>query len=80
MLNGDEEITVPGGTSGFSFTTPFTYGDSYEVTVGEQPPGQTCTVENGSGTVTDVDVSNLSINCVERNPFLISSGLKDFIR
>jgi len=65
VLNGDEEITVPGGTSGFSFTTPFTYGDSYEVTVGEQPPGQTCTVENGSGTITDVDVSNLSINCVE---------------
>jgi hypothetical protein len=38
-------------------------GSGYNVTVAIQPPGQTCTVENGSG-VANGNINNLEIQCV----------------
>ena len=50
----------------FAFATPVASGGNYAVTVLTQPasPSQTCTVSNGSGTVSDADVA-VTIQCAE---------------
>jgi 6-phosphogluconolactonase len=49
----------------FTFPTPLNTGESYEVTVTSPPanPSQTCTVNQGSGTVSGA-VDNITVVCV----------------
>ena len=49
----------------FTFLTELTLGTSYVVAVSNQPTGQTCTVSNGSGTISDQDVTDVAVNCVD---------------
>jgi hypothetical protein len=49
------EIAV-GSDGTFIFPGKITNGSKYDVTISQQPEGQTCTLENGSGTVS-ADVS-----------------------
>jgi hypothetical protein len=51
----------------FTFTALVTYGQTYGVTVLNQPTGQTCTVTNGVGTMGDNAVDTIAVNCVN-NP------------
>jgi hypothetical protein len=44
----------------YSFSQAFTAGDTYAVTVYTQPEGQTCTVANGSGTISSSNVTNVT--------------------
>ncbi len=61
--NGGDNLTVSAdGTTGFN--TPIASGSAYAVTVLTQASGQTCTVTNGSGTVTAANVTNVSVTCV----------------
>ena len=45
---------------------PLANGAGYNVTVQTQPanPGQTCSVANGTGTVSGANVTGVSVNCV----------------
>lgn len=53
------------GTVTPSFTFPTVYfGQTYGLQVLTQPTGQTCTITNGTGTMGDADVTNVSVNCV----------------
>lgn len=54
------------GNGAFTFTIPFASGIPYNVTVAAQPanPTQVCTVANGSGTVDDANVTNVTVTCV----------------
>jgi hypothetical protein len=59
--NGANNITL---TSDNSFTFPLQdEGELYFVTVLTQPPGQTCTVTNGSGTISTSDVNDVDVTC-----------------
>ena len=51
----------------FTFTSAVTYGQTFGVTVLQQPTGQTCTVKNGAGTMGDTAVTTIEVNCVN-NP------------
>ncbi len=60
--NGGDSLTVSAiGT--FTFKTPIASGSPYNVTVGTQPTGETCTVTNGSGTVGSANVTNVAVAC-----------------
>jgi trimeric autotransporter adhesin len=50
---------------GFAFPTKIPSGGPFEVTVKTQPasPAQSCSVQNGAGTVADRDVDNIVITC-----------------
>lgn len=50
----------------FAFVIPLADGTAYSVEVATQPnnPIQTCTVTNGSGTITGASVTNILVNCV----------------
>ncbi len=49
----------------FEFPTKLSDGSPYHVTVSVQPEGQTCTVRNGSGTVSGADVTDVEVTCVD---------------
>jgi hypothetical protein len=63
--NGGNNFNVSGyGNVTFTFSSPITAGTTYAVTILTQPsnPTQTCTVVNGTGTVSG-NVSNVQIIC-----------------
>lgn len=72
--NGTDQFTVKAqGPFAFTFSTKLPSGSDYHVTVVSQPtnPIQNCMVQNGSrdGTVTDRDVTSLSVVCAEVGKF-----------
>jgi hypothetical protein len=63
-LQNNGTNSTPLSTNGsFTFSTPIAEGSSYNVTVQTQPTVQTCTVVNGSGTLGESNVTNVSVNC-----------------
>jgi hypothetical protein len=65
--NGTDPVSIAADGT-FTFATPLVPGDTYSITVSAQPnaPSQTCTVINGTGTVTTGNVQNLSLNCINK--------------
>lgn len=63
QLNGGNDLPVA-ANGAFTFPGGLTSGASYSVTIGTQPPAQTCTVGNGSGTIAGANVTNVSVTCV----------------
>jgi hypothetical protein len=61
--NAGDNLTVNANDS-FTFATTLNGGSNYQVTVLTQPIGQTCVVDNGSGTV-DANVSNVTLTCYD---------------
>ena len=57
---GDNRAVTANGA--FTFATSVGAGSPYNVTVFTQPTGQTCTVQNGSGTA-QANVSNVAVSC-----------------
>lgn len=61
--NGGDALTVS-QNGPFTFNTALASGSGYDVTVGTQPTGESCTVANGTGTVGTSDVTNVAVTCV----------------
>jgi len=61
--SGDNLVIASNGA--FVFRKGIANNDTYSVTVATQPsnPAQTCTVQNGSGTIDKADVSNIIVSC-----------------
>jgi len=60
--NGDDTTTV-NASGAFTFDQTLGTGSTYAVSVTAQPTGQTCVVTNGSGTVTNSNVTNVQVTC-----------------
>ncbi len=62
--NAGDNLTVSANGT-FTFPTSVASGNGYAVTVLTPPsaPAQNCTVGNGSGTITGVPVSNVTVTC-----------------
>jgi hypothetical protein len=60
--NGGNDLPVSANGS-FHFSTALASGP-YSVTVYAQPSGQTCTVTNGSGSISGAAVTNVAVTCV----------------
>ena len=63
--NGGNNLSVSGGATSFTFSTPIAHGTTYTVTVLTQPAGQSCTVNapTNTGTVDAANVTDVSVNC-----------------
>lgn len=72
--NGGDSLPVT-ANGGFSFN-PQDDGSSYDITVASQPTGlsQTCTVQNGMGTLAGANVVNIAVICVT-NQYTVSGTL-----
>ncbi|MFN3789162.1 hypothetical protein [Massilia sp.] len=65
LVNGSDRVAVPAGAT--SFTMAKVNEDApYGVAVLTQPDNQTCTVANGSGTVGQAAITNVTVNCGPR--------------
>ncbi len=60
--NGGNNLQITSDGT-FSFSTAIADGSTYNVTVKTQPDGQTCTVSNGSGTISGADVTDVTVTC-----------------
>lgn len=60
--NGGDALTMNADGT-FTFSNALPPGSTYLVTVQSQPATQTCTVTNGSGTVTNANITNVTVNC-----------------
>ncbi|MDF1683072.1 MAG: hypothetical protein P1U36_00295 [Legionellaceae bacterium] len=64
LLNyGVDNLSVAKNSTTFTFSTEIPAGSTYNITVGTQPTGQTCTVTHGTGTA-NADVTNISVDCL----------------
>jgi hypothetical protein len=61
---GQPALALPAGANSFAFSNFVGQGTSYSVTVASQPPGQTCSVANGAGTVGTNSVTDIAVTCV----------------
>lgn len=63
--NGGDDLAIAADGS-FSFAAPLAAGAAYTITVRTQPinPSQTCTIANATGTVGDVNVTDVAVTCV----------------
>jgi 6-phosphogluconolactonase len=64
-VNSGKVITPAGNGSYSDLFGNLPKGTAYNITVDTQPtnPSQTCVVENGSGTISDSDVTNIHVTC-----------------
>lgn len=63
--NGGNSLTVS-GNGPFTFSSQLSNGTVYAVSVATQPsnPAQSCSVTNGTGTISSANVSNVTVTCV----------------
>jgi len=62
LLNGGTPLTVSSsGTSTFSASVP--QNGTYAVTVGTQPVNEVCTVNNGTGSGVNANITNITVTC-----------------
>jgi hypothetical protein len=62
-LNNTSSLLIPAGATTFKFASGLQSTTSYEVTIGAQPAGKTCSITNGSGIISIADITNVMINC-----------------
>jgi hypothetical protein len=63
LANGSDTLTLPSGATSFIMPINVAYGSQYAVTVQSQPSGLTCSVSNGTGTMSANPVTNVAITC-----------------
>lgn len=68
LQNNGADNLVSNANGGFTFATALSDGTAYAVTVSTQPTGQTCTISNGSGTVSGADVTDVGVSCADDVP------------
>jgi hypothetical protein len=66
LANNGATVAVSANATTFTFTNSLTTGTSYAVTVQSSPSGQTCSVANGTGTISTANVSNVVVTCSDQ--------------
>lgn len=64
LVNGNDQLSPAPDATTFTFGQTVGNGSAYGVTVLNQPPGHTCTVVNGVGTLGAADVTSVQVNCI----------------
>jgi 6-phosphogluconolactonase (cycloisomerase 2 family) len=75
LKNGTDTLSLGANATAFQFANRLQSGSAYDVTVATQPPGLTCGVHNGSGTVgPNAPATNISVYCVSGQEFVYAGG------
>jgi hypothetical protein len=81
LTNGLSTVTIPSGSTTFTFPNRMNIGISYNVSVLQTPTGYTCLVGNGAGTAGYTDTTAIIVTCATNNNLggtisgLVGSGL-----
>ena len=76
QLNGGALLSVGGAATSFLFPNGLSVGQAYSVTIAGQPTAQTCSISNGSGTISNADVSNITITCSGAGGFSVGGTVQ----
>lgn len=68
LVNAETEALSVSSDGPFTFTLTSPGGAEYSVLLATQPPGQVCTVANGSGVVANVDITGVTVACTTATP------------
>jgi predicted outer membrane repeat protein len=63
-LNAGAQTKSISADGNYAFGNAIAEGSTYSVTVQTQPAGQTCSIGNGSGTVSGGNVTNVNVDCL----------------
>ncbi|MDI1351906.1 MAG: hypothetical protein PSV35_03910, partial [bacterium] len=74
LLNNGTNATPISTDGTFTFSTSIAEGNTYAVTVGTQPTGQTCTVANGSNTMGGANVTDVTVTC-SKNAYTVGGSV-----
>ena len=72
--NGGNDLSI-NADGAFTFTTKLANAATYNVTVATQPSGQTCSVINGSGTISSANVTSVFVNCIPLGTFSVGGNV-----
>ncbi|HZJ67282.1 MAG TPA: glycine-rich protein [Kofleriaceae bacterium] len=69
--NGGDDLAIiaplSGGSTTATFATEVASGASYALSVKTNPPGQTCTIAGGNGTIVDGAITSVMVNCTSNH-------------
>lgn len=68
LLDNHKASLPASKNGGFTFKTLLAFGAAYDVTIGTQPAGETCTVKDGTGHVALKDVTTVVVTCTSKAP------------
>jgi uncharacterized repeat protein (TIGR03803 family) len=71
--NGNDATTISANATQFTMHTGVVQGNTYAITVGTQPTGETCTVSNGTGTVGAGNVTGVTVSCAPWSTYPFSA-------
>ena len=74
LTNSSDTLTITPNSSTFTMGRSVAYGGAYNITVQNQPTGQTCSVANGSGTMNSSNITAVNITC-SINSYTISGNI-----
>lgn len=76
--NDGDDLAIPVAGS-FEFGTSMPSDTPYDVTIWRQPddPLQTCTVNNGAGTIIDADIGDVLVDCVDRGDIIFDDRFEN---
>jgi hypothetical protein len=78
VLNGADSMPV-NANGAFTLPTPIASGNTYSVSIGTpQPTGQTCAVQNASGTAGATNITNVVVYCTFNVSAATLSGTYEF--
>ncbi|WP_157995377.1 choice-of-anchor tandem repeat GloVer-containing protein [Peristeroidobacter soli] len=67
LANGPDLLDVNAGATAFTMPTPVPYSSAYDITVQRSPAGLTCSVTQGSGSMTPGDITNVAVTCSDQS-------------
>ena len=63
LINNETDSLSVSSDGPYKFTLTYSGPGTYSVLIAAQPPGQVCTVSNGSGSVANANVTNVNVAC-----------------
>ena len=63
LVNNEIDALSVSSNGSFKFTLTSSSGGTYSVLIGTPPPGQVCTVTNGSGVIAHANITNVNVAC-----------------
>ncbi len=67
-----EVLQIDAGDDSFSFSTVYSKGEDYEVTVAQQPQSQECSVTRATGTFDERDITDVLVECETTAEFQVA--------
>ncbi|MEO7105433.1 MAG: hypothetical protein ABIZ09_03580 [Rhodoferax sp.] len=80
LVNGAETLPVSANATSFIFANKVAQNGAYDVKMGSQPAGATCSMSNATGAEVVADIQTIAINCVPEprsSPYLVSTFAGD---